>query len=140
MKKILAIIFAALCTLVSIFACGCFPYDLSSDNDNIGDLIGGGTTSKPNLEIIGELNMSYEYSSYLGYSAEIKGIVKNNSNKTYSYVAIEFAVYDVNGNNIGTALDNINNLYPGDTWAFTANLFISETQPKSCKLVELYGF
>jgi len=93
------------------------------------------STSK--LDISGT-TMSVEYNEYLGYSATIKGIAKNNSKKNYSYASVEFSVYDAAGNNLGTALANINNLASGDTWNFSASLFsFPNTRPTKFKLVEI---
>lgn len=50
----------------------------------------------------------------------IEGTVKNNKNKEYSYVQIEFICYDRDGNNLGTAIDNTNNLLGNETWKFKA--------------------
>ena len=52
--------------------------------------------------------ISKQYSDTFSYYVE--GIVTNNKDKNYSYVQIEFICYDANGNNLGTALDNTNNL------------------------------
>ncbi len=87
---------------------------------------------------ISNTKMSVEYSEYLGYSAEITGIAKNVTKRDFSYASIEFSIYDINGNNLGTALANINNLAAGDTWNFEANLFsFSNTKPSTYKLVEI---
>ncbi len=93
--------------------------------------------TKPKLEVSGT-SLSVEYSEYLGYSATITGVAKNTSNKNYSYVSVEFSVYDTNGNNLGTAIANINNLSSGDTWQFEANLFsFPSSRPTSYKLVDI---
>ena len=92
---------------------------------------------KPKLDISG-CTLSVEYNEYLGYSATIKGVAKNNSKKNYSYASVEFSVYDSAGNNLGTALANINNLASGDSWSFEASLFsFPSTRPTSFKLVEI---
>ena len=61
---------------------------------------------------VGDYNMGYY----------IEGTVNNNENKDYSYVQIEFVCYDSGGNNIGTALDNTNNLLANQTWKYKAML------------------
>ena len=82
-----------------------------------------------------------DYSEYLGYTVTIEGTAKNTSSRNYSYVQIEFVVYDVNGNNLGTALANINNLGSGDTWSFEAMLLsFPSTRPGSYKLVEITAY
>jgi hypothetical protein len=50
----------------------------------------------------------------------ISGIVRNNSDHRYSYVQINVPLYDAEGNQVGSALDNINDLNPGGTWKFKA--------------------
>lgn len=55
-----------------------------------------------------------------GVSYYIEGTVENKKDKDYSYVQIEFICYDASGNNLGTALDNTNNLLGGQTWKFKA--------------------
>ena len=103
----------------------------------IAIVVGSGGESKKKYEII-NTNMTYEYSEYLGYSANITGTFKNLSNKDFSYVQVEFSVYDAAGNNLGTAIDNINNLSAGDTWKFDASLFsFPDTQPATYKLVDV---
>lgn len=110
MKKIYACLLAIMMMLVGVFtAC---------------DLRSGG------LEFKGSPTMQVEYNEYLGYSATITGTVVHNGFETLSYASVEFSIYDANGNNLGTAMDNINNLKPGDTWRFSANLFdFPETRP-----------
>ena len=68
-----------------------------------------------------------EYTDSIGVHY-IEGIVKNGNDKKYSYVQIEFVCYDKDGNNLGTALDNINNLGAKDTWKFKAMLLGSVGQ------------
>jgi len=50
----------------------------------------------------------------------ISGIVRNNSDHSYGYVQITVPLYDADGNQVGSALDNINDLNPGGTWKFKA--------------------
>lgn len=74
-------------------------------------------------------DFSYEvtnsYSEYDNYF--IEGIVTNNTSKNYSYVQIEFVCYDSEGNNLGTAFDNTNNLNAGEKWKFEAiSLFTND--------------
>ncbi len=93
--------------------------------------------TKPKLEVTGT-SLSVEYNEYLGYSATITGVAKNTTNKNYSYASIEFTVYDADGNNLGTAWTNINNLASGDTWQFEASLLsFPSSRPTSYKLVDI---
>ena len=54
------------------------------------------------------------------YSATITGILTNNTEKEYHYLQIEYTLYDTDGNQIGTAFANINNLQAGASWKFDA--------------------
>lgn len=104
-------------------------FDFSSSSNNI-----------QKLEIT-NVTMSVEYNEYLGYSAVVKGTAKNISKKNFSYASVEFIIYDSAGNNLGTALANINNLQSGDTWQFEANLFsFPSSKPISYKLAEITAF
>lgn len=107
----------------------------------IGIVVGLGGESSPTGKSkldISNVSMSVEYNEHLGYSAVIKGTAKNTSGRNYSYASVEFSVYDASGNNLGTALANINNLGSGDTWRFEANLFsFPSSRPTTYKLVEI---
>lgn len=61
-----------------------------------------------------------QYKDELGLAYYIEGGVKNNRKTDYSYVQIEFVCYDASGNNLGTAIDNTNNLLANETWKFKA--------------------
>lgn len=64
--------------------------------------------------------ITQQYSDEYGLSHYIEGSVKNNRDKDYSYVQIEFVCYDSEENNLGTAIDNTNNLLGNETWKFKA--------------------
>lgn len=66
---------------------------------------------KEKLEILSYENLNEGSLRY------VTGQVKNNTNKNYSYVQIGIKMYkdDVV---LGTAMDNMNNLGPGETWQF----------------------
>ena len=69
---------------------------------------------KPKFELIGE-PVAKKDGLYT-----ISGILKNNTDKTYSYAQICFNVYDKDGNQLGTAVANVNNLDGNGTWKFEA--------------------
>ncbi len=95
------------------------------------------SASKEKLELTG-VYLEVDYTSLLGYSACVKGVATNTTNKDYSYAMIEFVIYDDAGNNLGTAIASITNLYSGDTWSFEATLFsFPDTRPTSYKLVSI---
>lgn len=79
--------------------------------------------------------ISKQYSD--GYSYYVEGTVKNLKNKDYSYVQIEFVCYDKAGNNIGTALDNTNNLLANETWKFKAIGLFSDAKADHCDFHEI---
>lgn len=88
------------------------------------------------LELVGGIEGTEGiYDSRVG-SIHITGQVKNNSGKTLSYVNIQFSLYDVNGNVVGTARDNVTNLAAGETWSFDA-LGLSDIEVDSYKATEL---
>ncbi len=66
----------------------------------------------------------------------IEGEIKNNTDKTYSYVQVTFNLYDASGAQLGTAVDNINNLEPNATWKYKAIGLVTE-KVASYKLVEI---
>ena len=68
----------------------------------------------------------------------ITGTVKNNSSNEYGYVQIEFNLYDKDGNQIGTAMDNINNLEQNGSWKF--NTLIIEDGVKDVKFKGITGY
>ena len=72
------------------------------------------------------------------YSTYIVGTIKNNSGMEKGYIEVTFTLYDANGNNIGTALANTNNLKDGGTWKFEA--IALENDVKSFELDEVSGF
>ena len=88
---------------------------------------------KPALEVLeaksetGEFGVRY-----------IAGKVRNNANRTYSYVQVEINLYDDAGNQVGSTLANTNNLEPGQVWAFRA--VILESRATKFKVVRVTGW
>lgn len=81
--------------------------------------------------------------SYLdssGYNYYIEGTVTNNRDKDYSYVQIEFVCYDKDGNNLGTAIDNTNNLLKKETWKFKAFGLFTNQKVDHCDFKEVSGW
>lgn len=110
----------------------------SSDNStNNGD-----TNSKnSNGQIVEKFShtVTNEYSD--SFTHYIEGTVTNNKDKNYSYVQIEFICYDAAGNNLGTALDNTNNLLGKQTWKYKAMAFFSgEENIDHCDFHEISGW
>lgn len=88
---------------------------------------------KPDFEIVGDITSEND-----GFALYIKGTIKNNKGRDLSYAQVTFNLYDEEGNQVGTALDNINNLEKDGTWKFKA--IGLETEATSYKLVEITGF
>lgn len=93
-------------TFIISFISGC---DLESLSEN-GDSFGLNVKCTPGRQ----------YSDSYGISYYIEGSCKNNSSNNYDYLQVEYICYDKSGNNLGTALDNTNNLLSGETWKFKA--------------------
>ena len=97
------------------------------------------TTETANQEKFTLVEVSNAY--YDGYVAYyIEGTIKNNTEKSYSYVQVTFNLYDKDGVQLGTALANINNLEANGTWKFKAIGTGEGSQVASYKLVEITGW
>ena len=76
-----------------------------------------------------------------GFTPKATGILKNNTDSDKSYIQITFAVKDKDGNKLGSAMANINNLKAGDTWKFEAiSLSTDEGQIIDLDDYEVEGF
>ncbi len=73
-----------------------------------------------------------------GYWDHIEGIVQNNTGKDLDYVQISFTLYDADGNVLGTAFANANNIKDGGTWKFDA--LITDENYASFELDEINGW
>ena len=86
-------------------------------------------------EFIGDLTTEGDQ-----FAVYIIGTVKNNKGHDLSYAQITFNLYDADGNQLGTALANINNWEKDGTWKFKAMGMNTDNQVKSYKLAEITGF
>lgn len=68
----------------------------------------------------GELQLLASDGETTEVSTEIVGRIRNNTNRTYGYVQVTFQVYDNLGNQVGSAMANVNGLEPGGIWKFKA--------------------
>ncbi|MGG7143971.1 FxLYD domain-containing protein [Clostridium nigeriense] len=93
------------------------------------------TAKKEKFELVGEVETETDQ-----FATYLKGVIKNNSGKDCSYVQVTFNLYDSEGNQIGTALDNINNLESDGTWKFKAMGIDVDGEIASYKLAEITGF
>lgn len=130
---IFLLVFFGMVIIISAFSGG-------SDNNNTND---NSVNSTNNDSAILSEKFSYTISdSYSnGYSYYIEGVVTNNRDKEYSYVQIEFICYDKDGNNLGTAMDNTNNLLGKQTWKYKAiGLFTDGSTVDHCDFREVSGW
>ena len=72
-----------------------------------------------------------------GYLSYVVGKIKNNTNRTYSYVQVSINLYK-GESQAGSTLANVNNLEPGGTWEFKA--MVTNTDATSYKIVDVTGF
>lgn len=110
-----------------------------TDTDKTTDTAKTTTSTKKqndDLELVGDV---VESTDSIGITY-FKGIIKNNTDRDYSYAQITFKLFDKDGNQIGTALDNINSLEAGGTWKFKAMGDNTEGDIDSYKLDEITGY
>ena len=74
------------------------------------------------------------------YSCKISGVYTNKAGKDLSYVQVSYNLFDADGNQIGTALANTNNLADGGTWKFEAFGSAAVDQVASYKIGDVTGF
>lgn len=111
MKKFKNMLLLSLCGIVFLtFACG------SSSETSEKSSSGGSSSNKEKFSYTVDKSYADDYG--IGYY--IEGVVTNKTDKDYSYVQIEFICYDKDGNNLGTAIDNTNNLLGNQTWKYKA--------------------
>lgn len=74
------------------------------------------------------------------YSTTVNGTLKNNTDSTISYLEVKYALYDKDGNQLGTALDVTNSLEPGGSWKFKAWSDVVKADVASYKVASVSGF
>ena len=87
-------------------------------------------TQKAKYEV-SELNIEKD-----SFSSYVTGVLKNNTDKEKSYVQVTIPAYDANGNKVGDALANVNDLKPNSTWKFKA-MYIGSEKNVTFKTEEL---
>ncbi len=114
----------------------------SDDNAKEGEI--SNSNSSENVDSKKEkftYEITNQYADSAGFAYYIEGNVKNNRNKNYSYVQIEFICYDSNGVNLGTAIDNTNNLLGNQTWKYKAmGMFSGAENVDHCDYHEITGY
>lgn len=110
--------------------------DSTTDSgSNVSGQVETSATKKEKFELIGEVEQETDQ-----FATYLKGVIKNNSGKDCTYVQVTFNLYDADGNQIGTALDNINNLEADGTWKFKALEMDVDGEIASYKLAEITGY
>ena len=74
------------------------------------------------------------------YNCKITGIYTNKSGAKQSYVQVSYTLFDADGNQIGTAFANTNNLEDGGTWKFEASTLKNAEEIASWKFGEVTAF
>lgn len=103
-------------------------------------LASGGSSSGENKEEKFSHTVEKSYQDKSGFGYYIEGIVTNKKDKDYSYVQIEFVCYDKDGNNLGTALANTNNLLGNETWKYKAMGMFTNQKVGHCDFKEITGW
>ena len=93
-------------------------------------------SQKPDLELVGGIEGVHD--EIIDYSHYIIGSIRNNTSRKYNYVQVTFILLDKDKNQVGTAMDNINDLEPGATWKFKA-LIYDDSEVKYYKLGDITG-
>lgn len=106
--------------------------DTKEGNDKKTDVT---TEKKEKYELVGETTWTKD-----ALGIHIEGTVKNNAGKEVTYAQITFKLFDADGNQVGTAIDNINNLEKDGTWKFKAIGIDTDNVVTSYKLSEVTGF
>lgn len=88
----------------------------SSNNDKEEQT---GTTAEKKEDVVLEDGHTGSLDEY-GTFYYIEGYIKNNSDKDYSYIEVEFTTYDSEGNTLGTCMDNNSSLEANGRWKFKA--------------------
>lgn len=116
--------------IVAIVIIGSASSSGSSDNPT------GTTSTTENISLLeghsGKVESQYSY--------EISGTLQNNTDRDYSYVQVEFYVYDSEGNLLDTCLGNNSGLEANGKWKFTASCFFGNgdaNKVSSYKLKEI---
>ena len=129
MKKKALVLLVGLLAASAVFAgCGVSQTTQTATNGT------GTTQTKEKKEDLEVLEHSVVQDGYLSY---VVGKIKNNTNRTYSYVQVSINLYK-GESQAGSTLANVNNLEPGGTWEFKA--MVTNTDATSYKIVDVTGF
>ncbi|MEG0366320.1 MAG: FxLYD domain-containing protein [Coprobacillus sp.] len=104
--------------LIVIVVIGVAGSAMSGGSSKKGSTAQGTTEEKKeDFTIEGKTTGAYDSSKFAYY---IEGTIKNNTDEDKSYVQVTFNLFDKEGNQLGTAMTNINDLKAGGTWKFKA--------------------
>ena len=117
-----------------------FSGDTDDTNTNDNNATNNSTNNQSNQKVE-KFSYTVDNTTRDTFAYYIEGTVTNNKDKDYSYVSIEFVCYDSDGNNLGTAMDNTNNLLGKQTWKYKA-MFIGSDQENvdHCDYHEVSGW
>ena len=118
---------------ISLFGLGIIGSDESSNNTK-EEQSSQTVTTEPLVLLDGHSGYFSDWTYY------IEGYVQNNTDKEYSYVHVEFNLYDKDGAILGTADDYIDALEANGKWKFKATAWLGSDQEKkvaSYKLKEI---
>ena len=128
--------FVVIVLFVVIGAIGSIGGNKSSDDNqtkNSSEI--NNTNEKEDKFVVSDLKQSKDQFGYY-----IEGTVKNNSGKEAGYIQVSFNLFDKDGNQVGTAIDNTTNLAKDGTWKFKAIGIDSNNNIASYKLAEVTGY
>lgn len=109
----------------------------TSDETSVAAPAAGETTS---AESVDKYSIDGEELTGDAYSCKISGVYTNKAGKDLNYVQVSYNLFDADGNQIGTALANTNNLADGGTWKFEAFGSAAVDEVASYKIGDVTGF
>lgn len=130
MKKKALVLLVGLLATAAVFA-GCGVSETTQTATETGTAQTEQKEKKEDLEVLEHSVVQDGYFSY------VVGKIKNNTNKTYSYVQVSINLYK-GESQAGSTLANVNNLEPGGTWEFKA--MVTNDDFTSYKIVDVTGF
>jgi len=131
-KTVPILVFMLVIIVISAGCCG----SSSTTVDQSGSLSSGSSGSSSTASDLQLVESHVETGDY--GSKYIVGTIKNNGAKTLSYVQVTINLYDDTGAQVGSTLDNVNNLEAGGTWKFKA--YWLESDATNYKIKEITGF
>lgn len=76
----------------------------------------------------------YDTSDYLPF---ISGTFTNNTDSDFSYVSVEYALYDKDGAKIDSAIDSTDGLKAGGTWKYEAHILSDADDVESYEMTDV---